>query len=150
MNSIIQATKPIYKMTKYLIRNLFEIIFFGVTIIPSKIRIELDMIHLVLRFVYISGHLVFDICVSSTTKYTLLTFLPKNLFEQFHRFANLYFLFIVLLNWVPSINAFGKEISMLPVIFVLGVTAIKDAFEDRRRYVSDKRVNNSTCRIYNR
>ena len=148
MNSIIQATKPIYKMTKCLIRNLFEIIFFGVTI--TKIRIELDMIHLVLRFVYISGHLVFDICVSSTTKYTLLTFLPKNLFEQFHRFANLYFLFIVLLNWVPSINAFGKEISMLPVIFVLGVTAIKDAFEDRRRYVSDKRVNNSTCRIYNR
>ena len=83
-----------------------------------------------------------------TTKYTLLTFLPKNLFEQFHRFANLYFLFIVLLNWVPSINAFGKEISALPVIFVLGVTAIKDAFEDRRRYISDKRVNNSTCRLY--
>lgn len=83
-----------------------------------------------------------------TTKYTLLTFLPKNLFEQFHRFANLYFLFIVLLNWVPAINAFGKEISMLPVIFVLGVTAIKDMFEDRRRYLSDKRVNNSTCRVY--
>ena len=118
--------------------------------LTSKIGIGLDMIHLVIRFVYISGHLVFDICVSSTTKYTLFTFLPKNLFEQFHRFANLYFLFIVLLNWVPSINAFGKEISMLPVIFVLGVTAIKDAFEDRRRYVSDKRVNNSTCRIYNR
>ncbi len=33
-----------------------------------------------------------------------------------YRFANLYFLFIVLLNWVPAINAFGKEISMLPVI----------------------------------
>lgn len=47
-----------------------------------------------------------------TTKYTWLTFLPKNLFEQFHRFANLYFLFIVILNWVPSISAFGREISM--------------------------------------
>lgn len=89
-------------------------------------------------------------CRYRTTKYTMITFLPKNLFEQFHRFANLYFLFIVLLNWVPSINAFGKEISMLPVIFVLGVTAIKDAFEDRRRFISDKRVNNSTCRIYKR
>ena len=44
---------------------------------------------------------------------------------QFHRFANLYFLFIVLLNWVPQINAFGKEISMMPVFFVLLVTAIK-------------------------
>ncbi len=83
-----------------------------------------------------------------TTKYTLWTFLPKNLFEQFHRFANIYFLFIVILNWVPAISAFGREISMLPVIFVLGVTAIKDIFEDRRRYLSDKRVNFSTCRVY--
>jgi phospholipid-translocating ATPase len=85
-----------------------------------------------------------------TTKYTMLSFLPKNLFEQFHRVANLYFLFIVLLNWFPAINAFGKEIAMIPVAFVLGVTAIKDAFEDRRRHNSDKRINNSTCRVYNR
>ncbi|GAB6021543.1 hypothetical protein CHUAL_004143 [Chamberlinius hualienensis] len=85
-----------------------------------------------------------------TTKYTLLSFLPKNLFEQFHRFANLYFLFIVLLNWVPQINAFGKEIAMIPVVFVLCVTAIKDLFEDRRRYRSDKRINSSTCRVYQR
>ncbi|XP_042867985.1 phospholipid-transporting ATPase VA-like isoform X1 [Penaeus japonicus] len=85
-----------------------------------------------------------------TTKYTILSFLPKNLFEQFHRFANLYFLFIVLLNFVPAVNAFGKEVAMLPLIFVLGITAIKDAFEDRRRWHSDNRVNNATCRVYNR
>lgn len=82
-----------------------------------------------------------------TTKYTLLSFLPKNLLEQFHRVANLYFIFIVVLNW--NINAFGKEISLIPVLFVLGVTAIKDLFEDRRRRASDKRINNSTCRVYN-
>lgn len=51
-----------------------------------------------------------------TTKYTLLSFLPKNLLEQFHRVANLYFIFIVLLNWFPQINAFGKEIAMIPVL----------------------------------
>lgn len=85
-----------------------------------------------------------------TTKYTLLSFLPRNLLEQFHRVANLYFIFIVLLNWFPAINAFGKEIAMFPVLFVLGVTAIKDLFEDRRRHASDKKINNSTCRIYNR
>ncbi|GJQ77455.1 hypothetical protein Trydic_g20852 [Trypoxylus dichotomus] len=83
-----------------------------------------------------------------TTKYTLLSFLPRNLLEQFHRVANLYFIFIVLLNWFPAINAFGKEVAMIPVLFVLGVTAVKDLFEDRRRYASDKRINNSTCRIY--
>lgn len=82
-----------------------------------------------------------------TAKYTLLSFLPKNLLEQFHRVANLYFIFIVCLNWM--INAFGKEISLVPVLFVFGVTAIKDLFEDRRRRASDKRINNSTCRVYN-
>ncbi|KAG5313503.1 AT10A ATPase, partial [Acromyrmex insinuator] len=83
-----------------------------------------------------------------TTKYTALSFLPRNLLEQFHRVANLYFIFIVLLNWVPAINAFGKEIAMIPVVFVLGVTALKDFFEDHRRLASDRRVNNSTCRVY--
>lgn len=83
-----------------------------------------------------------------TTKYTLLSFLPKNLFEQFHRIANVYFIFIVLLNWLPAISAFGREISMLPVLFVLGVTAVKDLFEDRRRRQSDERINNSSCRVY--
>lgn len=83
-----------------------------------------------------------------TTKYTLLSFIPKNLLEQFHRVANLYFLFIVVLNWFPAINAFGKEVAMIPVLFVLGVTAVKDLFEDRRRRASDQRINNTTCRVY--
>lgn len=38
----------------------------------------------------------------STSKYNVITFLPKNLFEQFHRYANLYFLFIQILNWLPG------------------------------------------------
>ncbi|XP_024084147.1 probable phospholipid-transporting ATPase VD isoform X2 [Cimex lectularius] len=84
-----------------------------------------------------------------TTKYTVFNFLFKNLIKQFHRVANLYFIFIVLLNWVPSINAFGKEIALIPVLFILGVTCIKDLFEDKRRWASDKRINNSTCRVYN-
>ncbi|XP_041360414.1 phospholipid-transporting ATPase VA-like [Gigantopelta aegis] len=83
-----------------------------------------------------------------TTKYTILTFLPKNLFEQFHRFANLYFIFVVCLNWVPEVQAFGKEIAMVPVVFVLLVTAVKDAYEDFRRYRSDNKINNQTCRIF--
>lgn len=83
-----------------------------------------------------------------TTKYSIITFIPKNLFEQFHRFANLYFIFVVCLNWVPQVAAFGKEIAMIPVIFVLLVTAIKDAYEDFRRYKSDKCINHKTCRVY--
>lgn len=86
--------------------------------------------------------------VVHTTKYTVLTFLPKNLWEQFHRFANLYFLFIALLNFVPAVEAFGKEIGFVPLLFVLTVTAVKDVFEDFRRYRSDREVNSKLCRVY--
>ena len=82
-----------------------------------------------------------------TTKYTWLTFLPRNLFEQFHRMANVYFLFIACLNWVPAVQAFGKEISFIPLFFVLAVTAIKDLYEDRRRARSDREVNNSVAEV---
>ena len=34
----------------------------------------------------------------STAKYSLITFLPKNLFEQFRRLANAYFLFLLFLQ----------------------------------------------------
>lgn len=34
----------------------------------------------------------------STGKYSLITFLPKNLFEQFRRLANAYFLFLLFLQ----------------------------------------------------
>ncbi|KAM8737013.1 phospholipid-transporting ATPase VD [Acanthopagrus schlegelii] len=83
-----------------------------------------------------------------TTKYSLLTFIPMNLFQQFHRAANLYFLFLALLNWVPVVEAFQKEITMIPLLVVLTVIAIKDALEDYRRYLSDKKVNNNVVQVF--
>ncbi|KAF3828283.1 hypothetical protein GH733_004980 [Mirounga leonina] len=85
-----------------------------------------------------------------TSKYTMLSFIPKNIFEQLHRFANLYFLGIVVLNFVPVVNAFQPEVSMIPICIILAVTAIKDAWEDLRRYKSDKVINNQECIVYSR
>ena len=82
-----------------------------------------------------------------TTKYTALSFLPKNLFEQFHRFANCYFVFIILLNFIPQIGAIQPFLSMVPVIGILLVQAIKDLFEDYGRYKSDKAVNNGVADV---
>ncbi|CAL8298624.1 unnamed protein product [Boreogadus saida] len=83
-----------------------------------------------------------------TTKYSLLTFIPINLFQQFRRVANLYFLFLVLLNWVPAVEAFQKEITMVPLLVVLIAIAFKDALEDYRRYLFDKTVNHRLVRVY--
>ena len=72
----------------------------------------------------------------STTKYTSLTFLPKNLFEQFSKMANFYFLFLIVLQIVPGIGqAYGSLFTAMPLTFVVSISMIKDAYEDRQRYL---------------
>ncbi|XP_015683326.1 probable phospholipid-transporting ATPase VA [Protobothrops mucrosquamatus] len=85
-----------------------------------------------------------------TTRYTFLSFIPKNIFEQFHRFANVYFVAIVVLNFVPVVNVFEPGISVLPVCVIMAITALKDAWEDFRRYKLDKEINSMCCLVYNR
>lgn len=80
-----------------------------------------------------------------TSKYTLLTFLPRNLFEQFHRVANIYFLALVILQLFSIFGATTPEIAMLPLVAILGMTAIKDGIEDWRRAKLDEEVNTSAA-----
>lgn len=84
----------------------------------------------------------------STGKYTLLTFLPRNLFEQFHRAAYLYFLALILVNQIPVLAVFGRFLSLVPLLSVLTVTAIKDAYEDILRHLADRRENNRPCLLW--
>ncbi|XP_061100790.1 phospholipid-transporting ATPase VA-like [Conger conger] len=86
----------------------------------------------------------------STTKYTVLSFVPRNLFEQLHRFANVYFIFLAALNFVPVVNAFQPVIGVIPIVGVLTMTAMKDLYEDLRRLKSDRAVNNLLCEVYSR
>ncbi|KAF9970035.1 hypothetical protein BGZ73_007362 [Actinomortierella ambigua] len=79
----------------------------------------------------------------TTSKYTPLTFVPKNLFEQFRRIANLYFLFVAGLSIVPILGGFPPFLSFLPLIFIITVTAIKDGIEDWKRRKSDRALNNA-------
>lgn len=84
----------------------------------------------------------------STTRYTILTFIPKNLFFQFSRIANFYFLVIVSLlqfPWAPI----SAAAALLPLCVVIGVSAIREAIEDILRYRSDQRINGSVCHFLN-
>ncbi|KFR01831.1 putative phospholipid-transporting ATPase VB [Nipponia nippon] len=85
-----------------------------------------------------------------TTKYTWFTFLPQNLFEQFHRLGNLYFFFLAVLNWFPQMEVFHREITVLPLIVVLLASMIKDAIEDYRKYRFDMTINFSKTRVYDK
>ncbi|KAK9720781.1 hypothetical protein K7432_003913 [Basidiobolus ranarum] len=78
-----------------------------------------------------------------TSKYTVLSFIPKNLFEQFRRIANVYFLFLAVLQLLPYFDVGSPVFVVLPISTVIGITAIKDGFEDYKRHVSDRRYNSS-------
>ncbi|CAF0838805.1 unnamed protein product [Rotaria sp. Silwood1] len=83
----------------------------------------------------------------STSKYNLITFLPKNLFEQFHRLANAYFLFLLCLQLIPQISSLPAYTTVIPLCFVLILTAAKDAIDDIGRHQSDKILNNRKTQI---
>lgn len=76
-----------------------------------------------------------------TTKYTLVTFLPLNLFEQFKRLSNIYFLVSMVVALIPGVSPVFPVTSIVPLVFVLTVGAIKDAVEDYDRYKADKEAN---------
>ena len=84
----------------------------------------------------------------STTRYKIWTIVPLNLFEQFHRFANIWFLIVSILQMLPfKISPTTSWATLVPLVGVLFVTFCKDAYEDLKRWRDDCRVNNQACKM---
>ena len=83
-----------------------------------------------------------------TTKYNFITFLPKGLLYQFMRLANVYFLFTAILQCIPIISPLGSATALFPIIFVLSVSLIREAYEDCKRANLDKLQNSVKCKVY--
>jgi phospholipid-translocating ATPase len=67
-----------------------------------------------------------------TTKYTMFTFIPKSLFEQFRRVANFYFLVCAILSFFP-VSPYSAVSNVVPLVVVVAATIGKEAVEDWRR-----------------
>ncbi|XVF25350.1 hypothetical protein REPUB_Repub13aG0205600 [Reevesia pubescens] len=83
----------------------------------------------------------------STTKYNVLTFLPIALFEQFRRAANFYFLLTAVLS-IASLAPFSRASLIAPLVFVVGISMLKEAVEDWHRFLQDLDVNNRTIKAH--
>ncbi|XP_041038505.1 phospholipid-transporting ATPase ID-like, partial [Carcharodon carcharias] len=82
-----------------------------------------------------------------TSKYNIVSFLPVNLFEQFQEVANTYFLFLLILQLIPQISSLSWFTTIVPLVLVLTITAVKDATDDYFRHKSDKQVNNRQSQL---
>jgi hypothetical protein len=66
----------------------------------------------------------------STSKYNLVTFFPKFLYEQFSKYANLFFLFTACIQQIPNVSPTNQYTTIAPLSLVLLVAAIKEVQED--------------------
>ncbi|KAK3146573.1 hypothetical protein QOZ80_3BG0268210 [Eleusine coracana subsp. coracana] len=85
----------------------------------------------------------------STTKYTVVTFVPKSLFEQFRRVANFYFLVCGILALTPlapytAVSAW----SLVPLCITVVLTMAKEGYEDWRRKQQDDELNNRIVKVH--
>ncbi|XP_032311944.1 phospholipid-transporting ATPase IF isoform X2 [Drosophila ananassae] len=76
----------------------------------------------------------------TTTKYNWLTFLPLNFYDQFRRAVYFYFLIITIISFFVN-DTISPLVSLLPLLFVMVLTALKEGLEDLSRARSDKRFN---------
>lgn len=88
----------------------------------------------------------FQTNVVRTNKYSIITFLPLNLMVQFTKMANCYFLFIVILEWIV-IGTADAMVSLFPLLFVVGVSMIKDIIEDHSRFKADQEENDRNSHL---
>ena len=76
-----------------------------------------------------------------TTKYTIFSFLPQSIINQYKRLANWYFLVLTCMGFIPSISPWEPMAMLQPTILVLLISMIREGFEDYTRYKMDKVIN---------
>ncbi|CBZ53064.1 putative phospholipid-transporting P-type ATPase [Neospora caninum Liverpool] len=77
-----------------------------------------------------------------TAKYTKVTFVPLVLFYQLTRFSNFYFLCVAMLQLLPAISdSGGVPTYLIPISIIVGLSVIKEFFEDYSRHKSDEEEN---------
>uniref|UniRef100_A0A8D2L177 Phospholipid-transporting ATPase n=1 Tax=Varanus komodoensis TaxID=61221 RepID=A0A8D2L177_VARKO len=84
----------------------------------------------------------------STAKYNFITFLPRFLYSQFRRAANAFFLFIALLQQIPDVSPTGRYTTLVPLLFILVVAAVKEIIEDVKRHKADNAVNKKQIQVF--
>lgn len=118
-----------------------------------------DIYNNMLRQIYVNQHLPANMATHlgkpilqyprnkiRTTKYTPVSFIPKNLLYQFRKVANTYFLMLVILGAFQVFGVASPGLAAVPLIVIVTITAIKDGFEDYKRASSDGELNN--CPIH--
>ncbi len=74
-------------------------------------------------------------------KYSIISLIPVVLFNQFRFFSNLFFLLIAISQAIPQLRVGFLFTYVSPLVIVLAITICKEAYDDYKRYLRDKELN---------
>ncbi|KAL8995597.1 MAG: hypothetical protein Q9169_004709 [Polycauliona sp. 2 TL-2023] len=77
-------------------------------------------------------------------KYTAWNFLPRQLYAQFSKLANFYFLCVSILQMIPGLSTTGTYTTIVPLAFFVMLSMAKEGYDDLRRFKLDKAENNKS------
>lgn len=87
-----------------------------------------------------TGHEYINNSIRST-RYTAWNFLPRQLFAQFSKLANFYFLSVSILQMIPGLSTTGTYTTIAPLLVFISISMGKEGFDDFRRHKLDKAEN---------
>lgn len=79
-----------------------------------------------------------------TSRYNVFNFFPKQLFFQFSRLGNFYFLCVGIPQTIPGLSTTGSVTTILPLLFFVLLTVLKEGYDDYKRHRLDNVENAQT------
>lgn len=74
-------------------------------------------------------------------RYTPLNFIPRQLYAQFGKLANFYFLCVSMLQMIPGLSTTGTYTTIIPLLIFVAISMAKEGYDDIRRNRLDKEEN---------
>lgn len=83
----------------------------------------------------------------TSSRYTLVSFLPRQLYAQFSKLANCYFMIVAILQLIPSWSTTGTTTTIIPLSIFISISMAREAWDDIKRHKLDKEENSKRVKV---
>ncbi|TID29794.1 hypothetical protein CANINC_001609 [Pichia inconspicua] len=83
----------------------------------------------------------------TSSRYTLISFLPRQLYAQFSKLANCYFMIVAILQLIPSWSTTGTTTTIIPLSVFISISMAREGWDDIKRHKLDKEENSKKVKV---
>ncbi|AGO14241.1 AaceriAFL191Wp [[Ashbya] aceris (nom. inval.)] len=83
----------------------------------------------------------------TSSRYSVYSFLPRQLCAQFSKVVNSYFFGMAILQMVPNWSTTGQYTTIVPLSIFMGISIAREGWEDYRRHKLDREENNKIVKV---